>query len=488
MNFPRDSLYNAEQAHTLDRLAIAAGTPSASLMARAGEAAWRCLRWQWPRARRIAVLCGAGNNGGDAYVLAQAAQRAGRDVRLIAPTPPATVDARAAAQTAQQAGARVQDYRRDVFTDCDVVVDGLFGVGLARDVVGIQAEIIAAANASGVPIFALDIPSGLDADTGRVRGIATKADLTLSFIGLKAGLFTGHGPEYAGRVRCDDLAVPASVYAQVTPHAERILPERLVLPRRARHAHKGEVGHVWVAGGIRGMSGAALLCSAAAYRVGAGLVTLATDPAHVDAIAGRYPEIVVVEGDRESPFARADVIALGPGLGRTRWSEEIYKAALANARTCVVDADALNLLAQTPMRRDDWILTPHPGEAARLLQCTSVDVQADRFSAARELARRFGGVCVLKGAGTIISDGARVALCDRGNPGMATGGTGDVLTGAIAGLYAQGLSPWQAATLGVWLHAAAGDTVAREGAQGLLAGDLLAQLRAALHSLTVARL
>jgi NAD(P)H-hydrate epimerase len=317
-------------------------------------------------------------------------------------------------------------------------------------------------------------------------GSAIRASATISFIGLKLGLFTADGPDYAGEVVFDGLGVPAAVYASSVLAARRLdwgKQQRLLEPRR-RGAHKGHFGHVLVVGGNHGMGGAARLAAEAALRVGAGLVSLATRAEHIGAVLAARPEVMVHAVDDVPALApllsRAGVIAIGPGLGRDAWAGAMWEAVCKAGRPLVVDADALHLVAAAGLRRDDWVLTPHPGEAAQMLGLCSAEIQAQRLESARNLQRRFGGSVVLKGAGSIIaSEGAAPpALCSGGNPGMASGGMGDVLTGIIAGLLAQHLEPRDAAESGVCLHAAAGDAAAGDGGErGLLAGDLIACLR-----------
>jgi NAD(P)H-hydrate epimerase len=370
----------------------------------------------------------------------------------------------------------------------DAIVDALLGTGLERPVTGEWADAIAQCNASRAPVLALDIPSGLHADTGRVLGSAVRADATISFIGLKQGLFTGQGPDHCGLIRFNALDVPAAIYATEVLAARRIdwASERGLLPTRLPSAHKGDFGHVLVVGGAPGMSGAPRLAGEAALRAGAGLVTVATHPDHAGWLNLARPELMVrAAADAEAlrdAARRADVIAVGPGLGQGDWGRALFAGALSLGRPLVVDADALNLLAADPVRRDDWVLTPHPGEAARLLGCTAADIEADRFAAVAALQRRYGGIVVLKGAGSLIlGPGHRpVGVCSDGNPGMASGGTGDALTGIIASLQGQGLEAEQAAAMGVCLHAAAGDHAAREGLRGMLASDLIGALRPTL--------
>jgi ADP-dependent NAD(P)H-hydrate dehydratase / NAD(P)H-hydrate epimerase len=484
-------LYSAAQVRELDRHAIEKyGIAGAELMARAGARVFETLCTRFPRARRVIVVCGAGNNGGDGFVVAEVAKRSRLEPTVL------TLGSKAAAGDAafvrmrcEMAGVAIQPFAAAPLHDADVVVDALLGTGLQRDVEGEWRAAIDAINASGRPVVAVDIPSGLNADTGAVMGAAVRADITVSFIGLKPGLFLADGRDHAGEIIFDDLGVPPEVYSGVNSPLQRLAAAelcRLVRPRR-RNAHKGDFGHVLVIGGGPGMPGAARLCGEAALRVGAGLVTLATHPSHAAAASAARPELLAfavrTSRDLEPLIDRAGVIALGPGLSKTSWARNLWRAALRAKLPLIVDADALNLLAAAAGRRDDWVLTPHPGEAARLLKTTTAAVQRDRVSAAKQLVERYGGVCVLKGAGTLIAARGAMGLCDAGNPGMASGGMGDVLTGVIAALRAQGLSAVNAARLGVWLHAAAGDGAAGAGEAGLIASDLFPHLRRRLDEL-----
>jgi len=369
-------------------------------------------------------------------------------------------------------------------------VDAVFGTGLEREVAGKWRQALERVNQSRAPVLALDIPSGLHSDTGQILGEAVRADATISYIGLKQGMFTGDGPACCGAVRFHALDVPAVVYSREILAARRLdwQQQATRLSPRSRSAHKGNFGQVLMIGGERGFSGAIRLAAEAAARSGAGLVTLATHPAHAALLNLGRPELMchgVEHADDLAPLLRrATVVAIGPGLGQGAWGQALFGRVLESGLPLVVDADALNLLAREPLQRDDWILTPHPGEAARLLDCTTAEIQADRFEAAARLQSRFGGVVVLKGAGTLIRDGASrpVGICSDGNPGMASGGMGDVLTGVIAGLRAQGFAMDESASLGVCLHAAAGDRAAQAGERGLLASDLMPELRRLLNS------
>lgn len=481
------ALYRARDLRELDRLAITGyGIAGYALMTRAGHAAFRLLRQRWPHARRIAVLCGGGNNGGDGLALARFAHEAGMpcSALLLADAARFQGEARQAYEDLCRSGLKPDAFSTSDHVEADVMVDALFGTGLDRELSGTGREAVDWLNRQGVPVLSLDIPSGLHADTGMPLGAAVHATVTLSFIALKQGLFTADGPDYCGRILCDDLGLPAEVYTRLTNPAFRITDDWIapLLPPRPRNAHKGRYGHVLLVGGAPGMAGALRLAGEAAARAGAGLVTLATHPAHAAALNAARPELIchaVADPKALAPLlARATVVAVGPGLGETSWGRPLLGAALESERPLVMDADALNWLAREPQRCERWILTPHPGEAARLLDSTATGIQADRFDAVRALQKRYGGIAVLKGAGTLVCRGDDpVAVCDVGNPGMATGAMGDLLTGVIAGLLAQGLTPWQAATAGVYLHARAGDLAAADGERGLMATDLLAPLR-----------
>ncbi len=480
-------LYRAAEVRELDRIAIEEfSIAGIELMTRAGAAAFAVLRARWPAVKRITVVCGGGNNGGDGFVIARLGHAAGFhvSVSMLAAVDSLKGDAKSAYELMAAAGVEVVAAASLSLGQTDLIVDALLGTGLDREVMGRWHDMINTLNAASVPVFAIDIPSGLNADNGTVMGIAIRAEATISFIGLKQGMLTAAGPDYCGEILFDDLQLPQAAYKKVMPAARRIDPHQLsmLLPRRARAAHKGDCGHVLVVGGAPGMSGAVRMAGEAALRSGAGLVTIATAPEHAALLNLTRPELMVYAVDGAAALRpllqQADVIVVGPGLSTSAWGMALLDAVLVCDAPLVVDADALNLLAMEPHMRDDWVLTPHPGEAARLLNLTTAEVQADRFFAADALQRKYGGVVVLKGCGSLMVDqDGTVSLCDAGNPGMASGGMGDLLTGVIAALVAQRLSLTDAATLGVWLHASAADRAAMAGERGLLASDLIPHLR-----------
>lgn len=480
-------LFRTDQVREFDRTAIdEERIPGLELMERAGFGAFRYLRRRWPNVRRMMVVCGRGNNAGDGYVVARHAREAGLDVTVCTLGNPENLcgDARTAYERMNRGEVTVVDFPIVPLAQYELVVDALLGTGLRRPVAGEVLQAVEDINASDVPVMSLDVPSGLDADTGERRGAAINATVTVSFVGLKRGLFTGVGPRCSGHIEFDDLAIPARVYAEQSP-AARLTSSgdwMHLLPRRERHAHKGHFGHVLVVGSDVGYTGAARLTAEAAARCGAGLITIATRESHATTIAGERAEIMGRGVESASALRalleRATVVAIGPGLGQGEWGREMFEAVLACKQPMVMDADALNFLAQSPLQRDNWVLTPHPGEAARLLSTSNSTIEANRFDAVETLSRQYGASVVLKGAGTLLSaDGELTRVCTAGNPGMGSGGMGDVLTGVIAALIAQHLKPFEAACLGVCLHAEAGDVAAIDGERGLLARDLMPVLR-----------
>jgi NAD(P)H-hydrate epimerase len=480
-------LYTPTQVRAIDHAAISRhGIPSGELMARAAAAAWKLLRERWPKAKTIGIAIGPGNNGGDGLKLAALALEAGRKVQVLAPPGvlPRTREAREAARNWRALGQRIQAFDSEL-PPADVWVDALYGVGLTRPPEGMGLALIQRMNASGVPILALDVPSGLDGDSGEPLGTAVRASVTLSFVAAKRGLYTGSARDYTGELLLDDLRIPADAFDRLDPVAFCVFPaglSRWLAPRHS-NAHKGEFGQVLCVGGELGMGGAVRLCAEAALRVGVGLASVATRGSGVAALLAARPEAMtraVETADELAPLLeQADVVAIGPGLGQGDWGRALFDAAIASGKPLVVDADALNLLARSPRPVPQAVLTPHPGEAARLLGLGTDAVQRLRYEAIERLRDRYQATIVLKGAGTLVSaPGEGVVVIGAGNPGMATGGMGDVLTGVIAALQAQGLPRFSAATAGALLHAAAGDEAARVGGErGTLPSDLFPVLR-----------
>ena len=482
-------LYTAEQTRAIDRDAIERqGIPGPELMTRAAEAVCRLIQKEYPETERIVVYAGIGNNAGDGYLVARRMQELGKSVRIVQLVPGQSLqgDAGAACEEATRAEVPMQPFAEAAPIDEDLIVDALLGTGLSRAVEGDWAEAVDRINQSNAEVVSVDIPSGLDADTGAADPRTVKADHTVTFIARKRGLYTADGPDCAGRVTYDDLEVEPG-----DPSAVALcdwMEIRRELPRRRRNSYKNEYGHVLVIGGSPGYQGAAELCGIAALRCGGGLVSLAQPP---DALKTRspMPELMchgIVDRRALRELAgRVSVIAVGPGLGQDAWAQDMLGEALEISCPRVIDADALRLLAADPRENSsgNWVLTPHPGEAAALLGTKTGEVQEDRFSAAGRIQEAYGGAVVLKGCGTLVADAdGGIGVCAGGNPGMATAGMGDVLTGVIASLIGQGLDVGHAALAGVCLHAEAGDRAREQGMRGMMASDLLPHLRMLLDS------
>jgi hydroxyethylthiazole kinase-like uncharacterized protein yjeF len=453
MAVPQGSIYLTEEIRRIEK---AAGDVSPPLMERAGKAAAGFAATLVQEDKKdILVLAGPGNNGGDARIAAERLKDMFFRVSVVS-------------------------HPRELPLDKSwgLVIDGLFGIGLAREITGDYAQLVDYANLQRCPVLALDVPSGIQSDTGQVLGRAVRATHTLTFIALKPGLLTLDGPDHCGEVRVASLDVD---FSSVKPNAwvaDRALFQSALKPR-PRNFHKGNAGSLGIVGGARGMTGAALLAGRAALKMGAGrtyvglLEHLAVDAGapelmlrHVDDVLGQDLEAVIA----------------GPGLGRTEHAATLVGAVLASDWPCVLDADALNLIAEDKnlrnaceRRRADTLITPHPAEAGRLLRISTSEVQADRLAAARSLAERYNAHALLKGNGSVVvaRDG-HLFINTSGNPGMASAGMGDVLSGILGALLAQRLSGESALVLGVHLHGAAADELASTGAGpvGLTAGEL----------------
>lgn len=485
-------LYTAEQSRRLDEIAITNyGIPGAELMNRAGLAAWQILIEKFADVDEVVVFCGHGNNAGDGYVLATLAAQAWVAVTVwqVSDASQLKADALNAYCAAKAQGVCIKpfsDYQLSTGKNV-VIVDALLGTGLAGEVSESFKKAIDAINDSACVVLSLDVPSGLDADTGSVCGTAVYADVTVTFIGAKQGLFTHDGCDRAGEVVLSDLSLRGSLFNQLSASAELVdyVSIQPLLYSRARNSHKGNFGHVLVIGGDYGYGGAVIMAAESALRVGAGCVSVATRPEHIGGLLARRPEVMahgISDPSELNPlFAKANVVVIGAGLGQSSWAQGLWAAAVGSGLPLIVDADALNLLAQSPATKADWILTPHPGEAARLLTTSTADIQNNRFSGTKLLVESYGGAVVLKGAGSVLGYRhelmTRLAVCHEGNPGMATAGMGDVLSGVLGGLRAQGWSVAQALQIGVCVHARAGDLAATTGERGLVASDLMPYLQ-----------
>jgi len=470
-------LYTAAQVHQLDRLTIEQGkVPGYVLMSAAGWFAFNQLQQRWPECQRLLVLCGKGNNGGDGYVVAELARQASMDVTIISTCEPQELTGDAY-QAYIDCRVEVQIGLPQLpLATADVVVDALLGTGLQGDVRGLYQDWIAQLNDSPSPVLVIDIPSGLCADTGRVLGNAVKAELTTTFIGRKQGMYTGQARNHCGEIRFADLGVRASVYNQAPSGAQLLTANAapVDMQERAASSYKTHHGHVFVVGGDTGTFGAVVLAAQGAARAGAGLVSIYTQPEQGPYVTMVQPELMLVRDN----WQQADVLVVGPGLGQGEFGHSAWQHCLSLNKPMVVDADGLNLLSAVSQKRNNWILTPHPGEAARLLGCTTSEVEADRFAAVRQLQEEYGGVVILKGAGSLICGPShQVFVLGVGNPGMASAGMGDVLAGICGAMLAQGLELEDAAKMAAWLHSKAADLAAKAGQRGMLASDLLLFVR-----------
>jgi NAD(P)H-hydrate epimerase len=511
-------ILTAAQMQALDRRTIAeAGIPGATLMERAGtQAAEWALEWLGPKpSGAVAVVCGKGNNGGDGLVVARLLAKRGVAVRTVLIQDPASFsgDAKTMWQrwktlpaARRTLVAPTRDRLDALMAGSRLVIDALLGTGLASEAAGAYRSAIEAMNGCGKPILAVDLPSGLHADSGAVMGAAVRATATITFGHPKLGLFVGAGVDHAGQVRVGDIGIPAA-YSDQIPGTLFLLDGAEIgrlLPHRPLSAHKGTFGHAAIIAGSVGKTGAAALAAKAALRAGAGLVSVAT-PAGVNAtLEAKLLEVMTAPMpetnahtlarsglDRLQAFVSSrTAAAIGPGLSTHPETVDLVQALVPRLeKPSVLDADALNaLVGKTRLLSEckaPLILTPHPGEMARLVEeATPESINQDRLGVASRLAMTRGVIVVLKGARTLLArpDG-QVAICATGNPGMATAGTGDVLTGMIAGLLAQRLSPWDAARAGVYLHGLAGDLAATDiGQAGMIASDLLERIPRALSN------
>lgn len=481
-------LYTVSQIRELETLAMESqGISEATLMQTAGETAFQQCHSLHPSASRYLIVCGPGNNGGDGYVFARAAKLAGFTVSIKQlASPPEQGAAHDAYLACEQANIPIDNQATLPLPDeYDVLVDAIFGIGLQRPITGTFATIIKAMNTHSAPIFAIDTPSGVNADNGKTLGETVRALHTMTFIGNKLGFYLGEAREYAGEIIVSNCQISDDEFAKVMPIAERLdwQDPQFHLSPRPRTAHKGDFGHVLVVGGNYGYAGAAAMSAFAAARAGAGLVSVATRPEHATNLFTQHPELMAHAmhdpNEIDKLIERATVLVVGPGLDKDEWAKRLAEKCFQSTKPLVVDADALGFLPNYTPREFTTIITPHPGEAGRLLGTDSKAVQADRYQAIQDLLRQFNAITILKGANTLIqAPGEVLKVCDAGNPGMATGGMGDVLSGVIAGLLAQGSEPWHATQMAVLCHAIAGDRASRaHGQRGLVATDLLPHIQ-----------
>jgi len=473
------------------------------LMERAGSAAFEQLQQHWPKANSVLVLCGKGNNGGDGFIIARLAHLANIHVTVLLTCEIKSIKGDALRAYQSMASAGVTDIvtanlieQVKLFSG-DVIVDALFGIGFYGSLALPMQQLVTAININKADVLSVDIPSGLCANTGFVEdSFAIIAKVTVTFIVYKQGLLTGQAANFVGELILADLLLGTSFKQQVTCHHyfQKEFPlsdGASLLKKRLNTSHKGTIGQILAIGGGVGMPGAIRLASEAALRCGAALVAVCCHQDNQALVFNGRPELMLAPSDAQqlvnsSPMNKANVLLLGPGLGQTMWSKSLFDLVIAtfiqnknqHANSLVLDADALTLLSKSAQFCSRWVLTPHPKEAAMLLGCNTATIEADRFYAVQAIAKKYGGICILKGAGTLISDGQTVVINSTGNAGMASGGMGDVLSGIIAALILQTENYFVASCLAVYIHGAAGDIIAgRQGQRGMLASDLFVPLQ-----------
>jgi NAD(P)H-hydrate epimerase len=467
--------------------ANAKGLELYNLMERAGQAVFAIGMAQYPSAEHWLICCGTGNNGGDGYIVASLAKSVGLFVTVWQLGDPALLvgDAQQAYRQWLHHGGHVFDARDEQVPETvDVIIDALHGSGLHGKVRPESAVVIEKLNQNSAPIIAVDMPSGLCGDTGTVLGHCINADHTMSFIGLKQGLVTGQARDYVGVLHFAGLGVEDVFDQQNRPTAMAINSKELSqkLPARKSNSHKGNYGKVLLAGGHKGMGGALILAAKAAAKCGAGMVATLCHKHNVPPMLIAIPEVMSSDWDDIDLIATrlewCSVVGLGPGLGRDAQAKAIFHVFSNSKKPKVVDADALHFLAREPTIDSLRVITPHSAEAAMLLGITVDQVEVNRYQSVQALQRKYGGVAVLKGPGTLVCDGDNTWVCLEGNPGMASAGMGDVLAGIITSLMAQGLAISEAARFGVMIHSRAGDTEAKQaGQRGLLSSDVIEHLR-----------
>ena len=517
-NLPQQR-FKAEQVRDNEALvAKTQGIEMYQLMLDAGKAVFELVGTYY-KEKSMLVLCGYGNNGGDGYVVAKLALAENWQVSVVqvGDTDKLKGDAKRAYDDFISAGGKVNVCLQEPFTDDElvvdeqtVIVDALLGTGVTGDVREPMAGLIDWVNNQAVAgeiagVVSVDVPSGLDSNTGVVANTAIKATQTCTFIGVKQGLSTGCGPDYCGKLYYADLAIGEAFNAHVQASAWCVNQKQLseVLPKRQLASHKGSFGHVLLIGSDKGMSGAIRMAGRACFRTGAGLVSIITHNDNEMVVAADSPEFMVsgvtTDTNIQPWLDKVVVIAIGPGLGQNAWGQSMFTQVIEylkhTPKPCVLDADALNMMASLKFypRFDiacfegkSTVITPHPLEAARLLKSNTKRIQQDRFDAVKALSEITGAVALLKGVGTVICSADEGQECmyinTSGNPGMATAGMGDVLTGIIAALMAQGLTAKNAAVFGAFIHGLAADIAAKQGERGMMATDILAYIRQVVNA------
>ena len=487
-----EPLYSADKVKLIERKACELeGYELFELMQRAGQFAWDYLQQKFPASENITVVAGAGNNAGDGFILAILANNCGKKVQVLTVKEQPTYrgDAAKAFEQLQQTNVAITQYAEDLLSDTDVLVDAILGTGLSGSLRQDYLDVIHSINAWHEThcgfILSLDIPSGLDSENGTLNPVAIHSDECLSFINLKPGMVTGKAREYCHHWDVAELDIPDKARVDIPLSAYADDAEGLIrcLPKRQLTSHKGSHGHLLLIGGDDGFGGAILMATQAAARVGVGRYTIVTRDSHIAPFLTQFPEAMIrsVEDPYAEEFQRllkqVNAIVIGPGLGTRDWGKNLFHACIAADCPMIIDADGLNHLANIDTIRDNWVLTPHPGEASRLLLSDTQTIESSRYQAVADLQQKYQGTIILKGAGTLISNGVFTTVCTDGNPGMASAGMGDILSGIVGSLLAQGIGPFLASRIAVALHAKAADRAALDGEKGLLATDLMTPLR-----------
>lgn len=482
------------------------------LMQSAGGAVFAELLKSWPNTKHIIIVCGKGNNGGDGFVVAKLAQQANIKVSVIltCQISQLTGDALLAYQAMMSVGVSLivdnaEKNNLDGLTVMknftgEVIVDALFGIGFSGKLSSSLQALVLSINSHPANVISIDVPSGLCATTGQVQGAETEiqaviADITVTFIVYKQGLLTGQAANFVGKLLLAPLAINFIFTEQVQSHyyySQYTVP--LTLAKRLPASHKGNSGLLLAVGGGEGMPGAIRLASEAALRCGAGLVAVSCHKNNQGFMVNGRPELMLAPTTSDllvnsTQLHNAKTYLIGPGLGLGNEAKQLFEllceSSQAQHKRMTLDADALILLSQTEKYNQHWVLTPHPKEAAALLGCEVASIEADRFAAVRAISNQYGGICLLKGAGTLISDGERVFINNSGNAGMASGGMGDVLSGIITALMMQSDNIFYATCLAAYIHGASADIIANNnGQRGLLASDLFIPLQQLLNGLT----
>lgn len=497
---------SSEQVKALEpQAAEMANCSMFELMQRAGTAAFQALKAEWPKAQNILVVAGSGNNAGDGYVLAKQALNAGLHVIVVCQEPERKLqgDAKRAQSEWHKVGGETQTFSAQNFAQFDVIVDALLGTGVVGKVKPKLQSVIETINQTNTAILSIDLPSGMLANTGQALPICVNADVTITFIAIKPGLVTGAGKEFCGKLHFADLGVGSEFFSMAEMTAQ-LVDWKMLQPLKVRpvNANKGTFGKLLCIGGNLGMPGAIRLSAEAALRAGAALVKVFCHESNSLTISAGRPEIMQAHENLEAALNWCTDIIIGPGLGQDDWAHQQFLHLFAylkrHPKPLVIDADGLNLLAtmqndtnliDTLAQLPALVLTPHPGEASRLLQCDISKIENDRYSSSKDIAQFYSSTCVLKGAGTIIQSydlhqETQFWVCKGGNAGMATAGMGDLLTGVIGAFLAQKLNPQHAAVYGVCAHAEAGDRNALEyGQRGMITSDLIQPLRTIVNGL-----